>query len=128
MVLIDTHAHLDDDKYKEDLPAVLDRALQDGIGSVVAVATTAPSSQACIDVAGKFPMLRATVGIQPNHVAQAAPTDWDAVVALARRPEVVALGETGLDRHWDYTPFAQQQDFFARHLALARQLGRAVVI
>ena len=44
------------------------------------------------------------------------------------RPEVVALGETGLDRHWDYTPFSQQEDYFARHLELARKLNRAVVI
>ena len=73
-------------------------------------------------------LLRATVGIQPNHVAQAASDDWDKVVALASRPEVVALGETGLDRYWDYAPFPQQEDYFARHLALARQLKRAVVI
>lgn len=53
---------------------------------------------------------------------------WDEVVALASRPEVVALGETGLDRHWDYTPFPQQEDYFARHLVLARKLDRAVVI
>src|SRR5205085_1032165 len=71
---------------------------------------------------------RATVGIQPNHVAQAAAGDWDVVVQLAQRPEVVALGETGLDRHWDYTPFPAQEDYFARHLELARKTGRAVVI
>jgi TatD DNase family protein len=47
---------------------------------------------------------------------------------LSTRPEVVALGETGLDRHWDYTPFVQQEDYFARHLELARKLDRAVVI
>ena len=61
-------------------------------------------------------MLSATVGIQPNHVAEASPTAWDEIVALVSRPGVVALGETGLDRHWDYTPFAQQEDYFARHL------------
>jgi TatD DNase family protein len=49
-------------------------------------------------------------------------------VALAEQPEVVAVGETGLDRHWDYTPFAQQEDYFARHLELARRIKRAVVI
>ena len=49
-------------------------------------------------------------------------SDWDQVVALAQSTEVVALGETGLDRHWDYTPFDVQQDYFDRHLVLSQQL------
>jgi TatD DNase family protein len=73
-------------------------------------------------------MLRATVGIQPNHVAESAPDAWDEVVRLATNSMVVALGETGLDRHWDYTPFAQQEDYFARHLDLAREYQLPVVI
>jgi TatD DNase family protein len=128
MELIDTHAHLDDEKFQADLPAVLDRARTAGVVRVVAVATTGTSSLACVQLAAKHVFLRATVGIQPNHVAQRAKDDWDQVVALASRAEVVALGETGLDRYWDYTPFPEQEDYFARHLALARQLNRAVVI
>jgi TatD DNase family protein len=128
MHLIDTHAHLDDEKFQADLPAVLDRAQAAGVVRVVTVATTAPSSQTVVDLAARHALLRATVGIQPNHVAQAAPTDWDQVMALARRPEVVGVGETGLDRYWDYTPFDRQEDYFARHLKLARAVLRAVVI
>jgi TatD DNase family protein len=79
-------------------------------------------------MAAKHPLLRATVGLQPNGLAEEPATSWDAVVALCRRPEVVALGETGLDRYWDKTPFAMQEDFFARHLSLAREIDRAVVI
>src|SRR6266581_2673222 len=128
MELIDTHAHLDDERFAEDLAAALTRAAQAGVVRVVTVATTAASSAATVDLAARHDMLAATVGIQPNHVAEAGPGDWDAVVALASRPKVVALGETGLDRYWDRTPFAQQEDYFARHLTLARQLDRAVVI
>ena len=125
---IDTHAHLDDERFRGDLPTVLDRASQAGLVRIVVVATTALDSPRCVDLARQHAILRATVGIQPNHVAEASPTAWDEVVALADRPEVVALGETGLDRYWDYTPFAQQEDYFARHLELARKLDRAVVI
>jgi TatD DNase family protein len=128
MEFIDTHAHLDDEKFQGDLPAVLERAQAAGVVRVVVIATTGPSSQSCVELAAKHHLLRATVGIQPNNVAQAAPGDWDRVVALAGRPEVVGLGETGLDRYWDYTPFAQQEDYFARHLELARKLQRPVVI
>jgi TatD DNase family protein len=125
---IDTHAHLDDERFHGDLPAVLQRAVDTGLTGVVVVATTALDSPRCVDVASKNPLLRATVGIQPNHVAEAAPTAWDEVVALVQRSEVVALGETGLDRYWDRTPFPHQEDYFARHLELARKIDRAVVI
>ncbi|HEY1860787.1 MAG TPA: TatD family hydrolase [Gemmataceae bacterium] len=126
--LIDTHAHLDDDGFSEDLPAALERARSAGVTTILTIATTAPSSSACVALAEAHPMLRATVGIQPNHVAQAAVEAWDEVVRMATRPNVVALGETGLDRHWDYTPFAQQEVYFARHLELARKHTLPVVI
>ncbi|HZZ79265.1 MAG TPA: TatD family hydrolase, partial [Gemmataceae bacterium] len=125
---IDTHAHLDDERFHGDLLAVLERAAAAGLQRIVVVATTALDSPRCVDLAAKHPLLRATVGIQPNHVAEATPTAWDEVVALVQRPEVVALGETGLDRYWDRTPFAQQEDYFARHLELARKIDHAVVI
>jgi TatD DNase family protein len=124
----DTHAHLDDDRFAGDLPLVLERAQAAGLTRIVAVATTAASSAACTLLAEKYPLLSASVGIQPNHVAEAAPGAWDDVVRLAEHPVVVALGETGLDRYWDHTPFPQQEDYFARHLDLAGKKGRAVII
>jgi TatD DNase family protein len=126
--LIDTHAHLDDEGFRGDLPAVLERARHAGVSTVLTIATTAPSSAACVALAAAHAMLRATVGIQPNHLAEAGTDAWDEVVRLATRSTVVALGETGLDRHWDYTQFAQQEDFFARHLELARRHNLPVVI
>ena len=126
--LIDTHAHLDDEKFKDDLPAVLDRAVAAGVSRVVTIATTAPTSAMSVALAAQYPMLVATIGIQPNHVAEASPTAWDEILALLGREKVVALGETGLDRYWDYAPFPQQEDFFARHLTLARKHNLPVVI
>jgi TatD DNase family protein len=126
--LIDTHAHLDDDKFQSDLPAVLERAAAAGIVRVVTIATTAASSAASVGLARAHPLLAATVGLQPNNLAEAAAGAWDTVVSLAARPKVVALGETGLDRHWNFTPFPQQEDYFARHLELARTRRLPVVI
>jgi TatD DNase family protein len=126
--LVDTHAHLDDERFREDLPAVLERAAAAGVRRVVTIATTAASSAACVALAGQHAALRATVGIQPNLVAEAGPGDWDEVVRLVERDRVVGLGETGLDRHWDTTPFSQQEDYFARHLGLSRAQGLPVVI
>ena len=126
--LIDTHAHLDDEQFGDDLPAVLARAAVAGICRIVTVATTAASSQASVALTKRHPILSATVGIQPNHVAEEAANAWDEVVRLADSDGVVALGETGLDRHWDYTPFPQQEDYFRRHLDLARRKDLPVVI
>ena len=126
--LIDTHAHLDDERFAADLPAVLERAAAAGVARVITIATTAPTSRVSVDLAARHAALYATVGIQPNHVAEAAPTDWDEVVRLVTAAKVVALGETGLDRYWDYTPFALQEDYFARHLDLARKHNLPVVI
>jgi len=126
--LIDTHAHLDDEQFQQDLPAVLERATAAGVGHIVSIATTASSSAVCVGLAQRFPALAASVGIQPNHVAQAGPRDWETVANLATQNRVVAIGETGLDRHWDSTPFPQQEVYFARHLQLARRHHLPVVI
>jgi TatD DNase family protein len=126
--LIDTHAHLDDEQFRTDLPGVLERAAAAGVARVITIATTAASSALCVQLAAHHPLLCATVGIQPNNVAQVGAGDWDEVVRLVTKPGVVGIGETGLDRYWDYTPFAQQEDYFARHLDLARKHGLAVVI
>jgi TatD DNase family protein len=125
--LIDTHAHLDDPQFAGDLPAVLDRARAAGVGTIVTIATTAASSAACLALA-QHSGLYATAGIHPNHAAAAAPTAWDETAALAADPHVVGIGETGLDRHWNDTPFPIQEDYFARHLDLGRRLGKPVVI
>ncbi|HVS40003.1 MAG TPA: TatD family hydrolase [Gemmataceae bacterium] len=126
--LIDTHAHLDAEQFADDLPAVLDRARGAGVVQIVAVATTATDSAACISLASNHPYVFATAGVHPNNAAQAGPGDWDAVVVLAARKEVVGIGETGLDRHWNDTPFPLQEDYFGRHLELGRRLNKPVVI
>ncbi|HZU38812.1 MAG TPA: TatD family hydrolase, partial [Gemmataceae bacterium] len=126
--LIDTHAHLDDERFQADLPAVLRRAAEAGVVQVVAIGTTAPSSATTLALAEHHASVFAAVGLQPNNLAEAAPGAWDEIIGLVSRPKVAAVGETGLDRHWDYTPFAVQEEYFARHLALARQHDLPVVI
>lgn len=128
MKLIDTHAHLDDGRFAGDLPAVLQRAAEAGLERIVCVATTAASSRSCLELAERFAMLAPTAGIHPNSYAEAGPHDWDAIVKLAGDSRVVALGETGLDRHWHDTPFDKQEENFARHLELSRKSGLPVII
>jgi TatD DNase family protein len=128
--LVDTHAHLDDPRLAQALDEVLSRACTAGVEQILAIGTTADSSHQVVSIAAAHPGVFSVVGIQPNHVAEARPGDWDRVAALARSrpPSLVALGETGLDRYWDHTPFDQQQDYFDRHLRLAAELDLPVVI
>jgi len=122
MTLFDTHAHLDEDVFDEDRQSVLERATQAGVTTIISVATTLHSSRRCLEIASSLDHVFPSVGIQPNYCAEAGENDWDQIVQLAQSPQVVALGETGLDRHWDYTPFAMQQDYFDRHIRLSQEL------
>lgn len=127
--LIDTHAHLDDDRFKDDLPAVIERARQAGVEHVIAVATTLESTLRIHALRQQHrSFLRMSAGIHPNHAAEARPTDWDQIVSIVGHSDAQAVGETGLDRHWDFTPFHIQEDYFARHLALSRSTKRPVII
>jgi TatD DNase family protein len=126
--LVDTHAHLDDPRLRSDLEGVLVRARESGLVQVLAIGTTATDSGSVVEIAKAHSGVFAAVGVQPNNVAEAGPEDWSRIVSLAGRPRVVALGETGLDRYWDHTPFPQQQLWFDRHLEVARERRLPVVI
>ena len=126
--LVDTHCHLDDSRFRGDLPAVLNRAAAAGIIRIYCIGTDLTSSHAALALADRHEMLTAVVGLHPNSIAEAAPGDWDAIVELTRLPDVVGIGESGLDRHWEKTPFSIQEDYFARHLALARTCNKPIII
>jgi TatD DNase family protein len=125
---VDTHAHLDDPHFRDDFEGLIARARQAGLIQIIAIGTTAIDSASVIDIARKHTGVFAAVGVQPNHVAEAAAEDWPKIVALSRDPLVVAIGETGLDKYWDRTPFPAQQEWFDRHLALAYERDLPVVI
>jgi TatD DNase family protein len=128
MSIIDTHAHLDQEEFDADRAEVVDRAREAGVRAVITVGTTADSSAKGVQLASELSGVYAAVGIQPNYCAQAGQGDWDRVVELARSPVVVALGETGLDRYWDYSPLPVQQDYFDRHVRLSQKLNLPFVV
>lgn len=128
MRLFDTHCHLDEEQFNGIRDDVIQRALDAGVARMIAIGVTAASSEACIDLATRFEAVSAAAGIQPNYCHEAAEGDWDRIVALSRSPRVVALGETGLDRHWNHSPFDLQQDYFDRHLRLSQESGVPFVV
>ncbi len=128
LVLIDTHAHLADRRLAPQIGDVLARACEAGVVQVVAIGTTAEDSPQVLELARGHRGVFAAVGIHPNDAAEANVDDWHLIERLAREPKVVAIGETGLDRYWDRTPFPVQQEYFERHLNLAHALDLPVVI
>ena len=128
MELFDTHAHLDDPQFDLIRPQVFQRCQAASVSHVVVVGTTRETSEKCIAIARQFPAAHAAVGIQPNYCSQAEPGDWTKIERLAADPVTVAIGETGLDRYWDFTPFAVQQEYFARHIELSLAINKPFII
>jgi TatD DNase family protein len=128
MQLIDTHAHLDQAEFDQDRSAVIERAREADVTNVVAIGISADTSQRAVKLAAEYEGVSAAVGLQPNYLAEAKPDDWSRVRAMVDQPGVVAIGETGLDRYWDFTPFDMQQDYFDRHLRLSQECSLPFVV
>jgi TatD DNase family protein len=124
----DTHTHLDAEEYNADLRDVLTRAENATVAGILCVGLTASSSEAAARLAETHPSVFAAVGIHPNSTAEVVQGDWERITALLDHPRVVALGETGLDRYWDYAPLVLQQEYLDRHLRLSQQRDLPVLI
>lgn len=126
--MIDTHCHLNHDRFEADLEATLERSHRSGVVGHIVVGFDRPSSSDAVRLAVQYSNLWAAVGIHPHDATgySAADTGWLRDLAQAER--VVAIGEIGLDYHRDYSPRVAQRDAFAAQLALAVDLGLPVVI
>jgi len=120
-MLFDSHLHLDQEEFDPIRSEVIGRAHEAGVKEMLAVGCTLDASRKCIELAQQYEGVFASAGIQPNYVGDAAPQDWSVIEQLIDQPQVVAIGETGLDRHWDFSPFELQQDYFDRHIQLSQQ-------
>jgi len=127
-MLFDTHCHLTDPSFAGDLPEVLRRAEEAGVAAMISIASTVEDARAVAALAAEHPAVRGTVGIHPHHAGDAEEGDLEAIRSLAVGEGVVALGETGLDYHYDNSPRDVQRRWFEAHLELAGELGLPVVV
>jgi len=126
--LVDAHCHLGDPAFDPDREAVLDRARDAGVTHVVVIGGTLAESDRAVALARTRPGLSATVGVHP-HEARGWSVDAAARLRdLLALPEVVALGETGLDYHYDHSPRDDQRRAFEAQLGLAAEAGKPVVV
>jgi TatD DNase family protein len=127
--MIDSHAHLGRPEFDADRALVLARAAEAGVSWVVEAGTDAASSRRAIELSRKHPGVRAAVGFHPCDVSAKREDEMDEIALLALEPEVVAIGETGLDFHWpENAPAEVQEHFLRRHIAISRDTGKPLVL
>jgi TatD DNase family protein len=127
-VLIDTHVHLDDNRYDPDRAALVQRAKDAGVGVLISIGTQLDDSRWATEYAGTNSDVYATVGLHPEMADRWDASQMDAYEALARRPKVVAIGEVGMDFHRPEFKLEQQEPVFRAFIRLARKLSLPLVI
>lgn len=126
--LYDTHAHLDDSMFDDDRAEVIEKIKNSNVGLVNNIAADMESSRAAIRLAEEYDFIYATVGVHPSDVNSMTRDDIADLKKLAQHEKVVAIGEIGLDYHYDDCDVALQQKWFRAQLDLAKELDMPVVI
>ncbi len=128
--MIDSHCHLDSDQFDQDREQAIERALAAGVRSFLAIGTGhgPPDLEAALRMCALHPAFFATVGVHPHNAAQTQEETYARLRELAQHPKVLAIGEIGLDYHYDFSPRDVQREVFIRHLEIARELSLPIVI
>jgi len=129
-MIVDSHAHLDDARFGEDRDLVIQRAWDAGVRRIVTIGTgKGPDDMGCgIPIAEAYDWIHTSLGIHPHDAAKVEARHLDLMKTLAGNSRVVAIGETGLDYHYDHAPREMQRDVFQRQLEMASALGLPVIV
>jgi TatD DNase family protein len=127
-MLIDSHCHLDFPDFADELDAVVARARAAGIDRIVTISTRVRRQAALLAIAERFPEVYCSIGTHPHYAHEEADISPAELVAATRNEKVVAIGEAGLDYHYDNSPHEAQERGFRTHIAAARETGLPLVI
>jgi TatD DNase family protein len=127
-MLVDSHCHLDFPEFAAELDAVVDRARAAGVGRMVTIGTRLSKFDQVLRVAERFDDVSCSVGVHPHEAANEPGEDAERLVALARHPKVVGIGETGLDYFYEHSPRDRQAASFRAHIAAARETGLPLIV
>lgn len=128
MMLVDSHCHLDFPDFASELDAVVGRARAVGVGRMVTISTRVKQQDTLRGIAERFDDVFCSVGTHPHHADEELDVTADDLVQLTDHPKVVAIGEAGLDYHYDNAPRDAQERGFRTHIAAARATGLPLVI
>ncbi len=127
-MLVDSHCHLDYPDFADELDAVIARAAEAGVGTMLTISTKLSQFEAVRAVAERYENVYCTVGIHPHEAASEPETDAETLLRLAEHPKVVGFGESGLDYFYEYSPREAQQRSFRAHIAAARRAQLPLVV
>ncbi len=127
-MLFDSHAHLDGERFDKDRDLVINRAKANGIGYIMNPGADFESSVRAVELAQQYDMIYAAVGIHPHDASSLDDSMLMMIEALSKKPKVQAIGEIGLDFHYDYSPRDVQRKWFIEQLRLAKRLNMPVII
>jgi TatD DNase family protein len=127
-MLVDSHCHLDFPDFDDDLDEVVARARAAGVGAMQTIGTRLRTFARVRAIARRFDGVYCSVGVHPHNAAAEGPVAPAALVEAARHPEVIGIGETGLDYHYEHSPRAAQQQSFRAHIAAARETGLPLIV
>ena len=128
LMLVDSHCHLDFDAFDGDRAEVLERAAAAGVGRVVTICTRLTEFERVRALARDHRAVDCSVGIHPHNVEDEGTAETARLVTLAAEPEVVGIGETGLDFYYDHSPRDVQRASFRNHIAAARETGLPLIV
>jgi TatD DNase family protein len=127
-MLVDSHCHLDFPDFASELDAVVARARSAGIGRIVTISTRVKKHAQVLAIAEKFPDVFCSVGTHPHSAQEEIDITAQDLIERAKHPKIVAIGEAGLDYHYDKSPRDLQAKSFREHIAAARETGLPLVI
>ncbi len=127
-MLIDSHCHLDFPQLSDELDAVLARAQDAGVALMVTISTRVAQFGKLKDIVEARDNVFCSIGTHPHNAAEEPDVTADELIEIARHPKVVAIGEAGLDYHYDHSPRDAQEKGFRTHIAAARETGLPLVI
>jgi TatD DNase family protein len=127
-MLVDSHCHLDFPDFAAERAAVVARAVAAGVGRMVTISTRVRCFPQVLEIADSFEEVYCSVGTHPHNAAEEQDVTAEELVRLADHPKVVAIGEAGLDYHYDHAPREAQAAGFRTHIAAARETGLPLVI
>jgi TatD DNase family protein len=128
--LVDSHCHLDDKQFDPDRAEVIERAHEAGVDRMMAIGTGngPPDLECALRLARQYDFIYATVGVHPHDASKATPETFAALETVAAEAKVLAIGEIGLDYHYDFSPRDVQHAVFVEQLKLAGRAGKPIVI
>ncbi len=127
-MLFDTHVHLNDKKYEEDLVEVITRAQDEGVSKMLVVGYDARTNKRAIELAESYDFIYAAVGWHPVDAIYLTDELFAELEGQVNHPKVVAIGECGLDYHWDTSPHDIQKEVFIRQIKLAQSINKPLII